>query len=408
MQNTKPLTLATAFGAFIALGFTGLLGVAWPSIRQTFELPQDAMGVLLFTSMLGNIGMSMFSGRLQARLRLGTYLSVSSLLMSAGMMGYALAPTWIILLGAGMMFGAGFGALNAGINTYLATNHGSRSMLWAHASFGLGATSGRLMLTALLTVDQSWRVGYVIVGLMHGLFMLWFILTRRHWHIPAEEPDTAGAFQDAPDVPWRETLGLPVVWAGMMLFFISAGVQVTAGQWSYTLFTEGRGVAEAVAGVWVSMLWGATTLGRILFGFVGARVRPAVLLRLCSGGLIAGAALMWWNPVDTVSFLGLMALGFSIAPFYPLLVSITPKLAGVRHAPNMIGFQISASNLGGTLVPGFAGVLAERISMEAIPPLMFTGAAATLLLHEVGRRFAAAHAQPGPETHKAAMGAAGQ
>jgi fucose permease len=40
---------------------------------------------------------------------------------------------------------------------------------------------------------------------------------------------------------------------------------------------------------------------------------------------------------------------------------------GDHHAANTIGMQISAAGFGAAVIPGLAGVLAENISLEAIP-----------------------------------------
>lgn len=50
-MKTKILLVAIAYLGFIILGLSsGLLGVAWPSIRQTFDTPLDAVGALLLTT----------------------------------------------------------------------------------------------------------------------------------------------------------------------------------------------------------------------------------------------------------------------------------------------------------------------------------------------------------------------
>ena len=52
-----------SFIAFISLGLPdGLLGVAWPSIRETFSLRLDALGILLVASTAGYITSSFLSG----------------------------------------------------------------------------------------------------------------------------------------------------------------------------------------------------------------------------------------------------------------------------------------------------------------------------------------------------------
>ena len=71
------------------------------------------------------------------------------------------------------------------------------------------------------------------------------------------------------------------------------------------------------------------------------------------------AALLWWNPVNWVGFLGLLILGFAMAPIFPLLVTATPLRLGAADAGNAIGFQVAAASFGIGVLPGLAGALAD-------------------------------------------------
>jgi fucose permease len=61
------------------------------------------------------------------------------------------------------------------------------------------------------------------------------------------------------------------------------------------------------------------------------------------------------------------AIGFALAPIFPALISGTRLRVGEHHAANTIGMQIASAGFGAALVPSLAGVLAERVSLEAIP-----------------------------------------
>jgi fucose permease len=191
-----------------------------------------------------------------------------------------------------------------------------------------------------------------------------------------------------------DTLRLPSVWLGILMFLFFTGLEASSGQWPYTLFTRGRGIDPTAAGIWVSVFWASLTIGRILFGFVATRVQTTTLLRAAMLGCICGAALIW-TPAQVpgwdfpISFLGLALLGFSMAPLFPLSISDTPHLVGQDHAANAIGFQISAASLGFATLPGLAGLLAERLGLEVIGPLLVAFALGMFLLHEAFVRQAA-------------------
>src|SRR4051812_39387033 len=115
--RTRTALLALAFVAFISLGLPdGVLGVAWPSIRHSFSLPLSQLGVLLTTMMAGYLASSFSSGAVVARLGVGRLLLWSSVLIVLSLGGYALAPTWWVMLVCGVLAGLGAGAIDAGIN----------------------------------------------------------------------------------------------------------------------------------------------------------------------------------------------------------------------------------------------------------------------------------------------------
>jgi len=387
-REGRALRVGIGYAGFVLLGLSGgLLGVGWPSIRGTFSLSLDAVGVLMVASTAGYLLSSFLSGPLGSRFGRGRHLMVSSLLAGAGLLGCGLAPAWWIMVLSGFLQGLGGGAIDAGTNAYFATNHSASLMNWLHASYGLGATLGPLVLTSLFSVGGSWRWGYAAAGALQGLFAVCFGLTRGGWGL-AGAGAGASADLDAPADQARtgETLRLPAVWLGVALFFLFAGTEGAAGQWPYTLFTEGRSVAPSVAGVWVSVYWGSLMVGRILFGLVVDRLGVVPTVRACMLGAIVGAAALWWNVTDLLSFLGMASIGFWLAPLFPLLISHTPRRVGAAHASNAIGFQVAAASLSFAVLPGLAGVLAENWGLEVISPFLLFCSVAMLLLHELSVR----------------------
>ncbi|HYO10081.1 MAG TPA: hypothetical protein VER17_14015, partial [Tepidisphaeraceae bacterium] len=87
---TAPLLLPVAFLALVSIGLPdSILGVAWPSIRQTFGLPVSQLGALLLSGMVGYLLSTFYSGTIVARLGVGRLLLCSGLLIVASSLGYA-------------------------------------------------------------------------------------------------------------------------------------------------------------------------------------------------------------------------------------------------------------------------------------------------------------------------------
>ena len=377
--------IVLAYVGFISLGLPdGLLGVGWPSIRATFQLSLDALGALLTAFTLGYLGSSFSSGRILAHIGLGNLLTLSGAATAISLIGYALVPIWAGMVLLAVLAGLGAGAIDAGLNTFVATNWSTRTLNWLHASFGIGAAAGPLVMTAILSAGYAWRWGYALVGGAQLGLAVCFALTRARWESPAATAEVA----DEPVIGARTaaTLRLPAVWLGIITFLLYTGVEVTAGQWSFTLLTLGRSVPRATAGMWVSVYWASLTVGRVLFGFIAGVASVTLLLRCSLLVLVAGTILLALDVMPLLNFVGLALMGLALAPMFPSLIATTPTRLGAGHAANAIGFQVAAAALGGAILPGTVGVLANRFGLESIGVVLIVASLCLLLLHEALQR----------------------
>ena len=383
---TPLIVIVIAYLIFVVLGFPdGMLGVAWPSMMTDFGVQNAQMGTMLLASTIGFLITSFNTGRLIRWFGVSTLLTVSSVVRAVGLLGIALAPQWMVLVGAAFVFGVGSGAIDGGMNTFFALRVRSpRLMNWLHASFGLGATIAPIMLTALFSLGVAWRWGYVIVAILQVTIGLVVLLRASDWQMRDAETDTQ---TQATHRSALATLARPIVWANIALFFFYAGIEVTAGNWSYSLFTESRGVSPELAGLLTGLYWGSFTAGRIFFGIVANRFAVTPTIRAMAVTAVAAAALLWWNPFNWVGFAGLLILGFALAPVFPLLMTATPSRLGNADANNAIGFQVAAASFGIGVLPGLAGALADQTSIEIVGPFMAVGLLIVAVLHEVAVRY---------------------
>jgi fucose permease len=382
-RRATAATLVLASAGFVSLGLPeGLLGVAWPSIRADFGISLDALGLLLATAASGYAVASTVSGRVLKRFGVGEVLAVSCATTGTALIGYSLAPSWPAMVVLGAILGAGGGMIDAALNVYAAISHGPRVLNWMHAAFGFGAAIGPLIMTAVITSGLPWTAGYVGVACAQLGLAVGYALLRRRFS-SAMRPAAAGPSR-------HDTAALarnPLVWLSVAIFFVYAGIEVAAGQWSFSLFTEARGMSTTTAGIWVSAYWASLTVGRILFGIVVNHVPVDALLRGCMLACIVASALVWLNAGWALAVIGLM-----LAPIFPSLIAATPMRLGERHTADAVGWEVGAAVLGGALLPGGVGVLAARVGLEVVGLCLVVGASVLLALHEVLVRLSPASA----------------
>jgi fucose permease len=369
-KNHPSLSLIVlAYVAFIALGLPdGLLGVAWPSVRASFSIPIDAIGMLLTASVAGYLTSSFLSGPLMSRLGVGRILPISCCMTGMALLSYTLVPVWWMMVLLGVLAGLGAGAIDAGLNSYVAASFGEGAMQWLHASYGIGITLGPIIMTIALSTMNSWRVGYRVVGGFQLLLATCFALTLSLW---TRRPAAAGSGETKLLTDYRtpmlQTMRQPRVWLSVLLFLMYCGAEVSFGTWTYSLLTESRGIDPSVAGLFTGSYWGMFTIGRVLAGLYARRAGVHLLVQGSIVAALLGTTLLIWNPSHMANLVAVGLIGLAIAPIFPALMSGTARRVGVQHAGNTIGTQMAAAGLGTVVIPSLLGILARRLSLEIIP-----------------------------------------
>lgn len=365
MSNRRLMLLA--FAGFITLGLPlGAIGVAWPSMAESLDQDIAALGMTTVFATIGFVVATTASGHLSERWGTGPMVGLSAGVAAAGMLGHALAPAFWTLLLAALVFGLGGGLLDAGTNAFGALRFTTRSMNLLHASFGVGATVGPLLMGAIIGLGGSWRLGYVLIAAMTMVVGVGFWRTQGEW---ATEHDRQVASESSDRLP------VAILLVSLLVFFLHTGVELSAGQWAFSLFTEERGISDGVAGLWVGVYWAAFTASRLVIGIVGdGWIGQHVLLRLALGLTVLGAFALWFDQGPVIAPLGLVLMGFALGPVFPALMLLTPERVGSTRSSRVVGYEISAANLGAAGIAGGIGLAVGLTSLEAVGPFLAVGA----------------------------------
>lgn len=384
MNETRSLrpsiqALAVALGAFVMLGLVdGALGVAWPSLREVFGRGLSDLGVLLAFGSIGYLAASIGYGRLHARLGTGVLLGIGSVLLAFGITGIAIGRAWLVVTIAAVLVGLGGGLVDTGMNAHAALSFDVGTINLLHACYGVGATIGPVVITFSLLSTGVWRGGYAVLAVLQVVSAVTIWLRKTRW--AGAEPDLSA------DGPMRRArLRL---WSLLLLFFLYTGVEVAAGQWAFTLLSEGRGMSTAAAGTWVAVYWGGLTIGRFGLGISGGRLAPSLTLNSSMVVSLLGVGLLWLDPLG-LGAVGLPLAGLGFAAVFPTLVSLTPARIGRIASTRTMGYQLAAANIGAAGVPWILGLVAEAQGLASIGPGLFASGALLALVHVASARPAA-------------------
>ena len=147
--------------------------------------------------------------------------------------------------------------------------------------------------------------------------------------------------------------------------------------WTASYLIATRGVAPERAAAFASLFFIGITAGRFLAGFVSNRLGDRRMIRLGTGILFLGVALLLIPDLpEAVVLAGCVVIGLGCAPIYPSIIHATPDNFGPENSQAIIGVQMASAYVGTTFMPPLFGLLANAISLRLFPLFL----AALLLL----------------------------
>ncbi|MEK3953367.1 MFS transporter [Psychrobacillus sp. FSL K6-1464] len=378
--------------AFISLGLPdSLLGAAWPVMQGDLGAPLETAGLLFMTIACGTIISSLISGRILKRYGTGKVTFVSVLMTAVALLGFHFAPSIVWLMVCAVPLGLGAGAVDTGLNDYVAVNYKARHMSWLHCFWGVGATLGPIIMAQFISGDSSssWRNGYFLIAAIQFalVIILFFTLplwkkvkVKRNDRLLEESDELKGVINE------KETNTKPlqtkgVKWA-LTTFFFYCGVEATVGLWGSSFLVNIKGISVATAAGWISFYYAGITVGRLITGFITYKVTNRTLIRWGQLIALSGAIILVLPLPSAFSFVGFIIVGLGLAPIFPCMLHETPTRFGKKHSQTIMGYQMAFAYTGTTFMPPLLGFMASQMTIGIFPIVIVIFAVAMLLSSE--------------------------
>ena len=355
------LLLIIIYIAFISLGLPdSMLGAAWPVMQGELGLPLAGAGLVSMIVSGSTIISSLFSGILIRRFGTGKLTLISVLMTALALLGYSFSQNYLWLCLIAVPLGLGAGSVDAALNDFVARNFAARHMNWLHSFWGVGATTGPLIMAFMLNQTGRWQMGYRTVAIVQftlvAILAISLPLWQRFTSPPSPQPTTSGGKK-------RRIHGMT---PNLVAFFAYCAVEASTGLWAASFLVQQRGLSRVLAAGGASAYYLGITLGRFLNGFLSSHFDAKNLVRGGQAMILLGVGLMFL-PFPILSLAGLMIIGLGCAPIYPTLLHETPRRFGAENSASLMGLQMAVAYCGLTLMPPLLGLIVDRFGLHLYP-----------------------------------------
>ena len=376
------LLLAIIYLSFISLGLPdGLLGAAWPTVYQQWNVPVSFSGVIYVIICIGTVIASLLSDRLTKRLGTGMVTALSVATTALALLGFAASRSFWALCLWSVPYGLGAGGVDASLTNYVALHYKSHHMSWLHCMWGLGASVGPYLMGAVLTGGGVWSDGYLYVGLIQlaltaGLFCA----------LPLWKKSAPVCTDPQPPLKLSQVLSIPGAKAILLAFFCYCALEQTVCLWSASYLNLHIGLPPEEAAGWASMFYLGITFGRFLSGFVTMKLSDPKMIRLGCGILGLGVALVLLPLGAGATIAGILLMGLGCAPIYPCIIHSTPTHFGAENSQAMVGLQMASAYIGSCLMPPLFGLVAQHLTISLLPLYTLVILLVMFVSHEITQK----------------------
>jgi fucose permease len=331
-------------------------------------MPISAAGIITTILLICSAFSSFISGKVLSKFGTGKVTFISCTMTGLALLGYSQVPSfaWLVLLA--IPLGLGQGAVDSGLNNYVANNYTSRHMSWLHCFWGVGATLGPYIMTKTVAADLTWREGYRNISIIQIILAVILLLSLKLWKV--EKVDSKVEEHVNEQKAKNSSLKSLAPWLAVLMFFIYVGTEFSVGLWANSLLVESRNIPKATAGLWISYYYGSLMFGRFLTGIVVNKLGNRNLIRLGLIIAVTGVVLVYLPFSSVITMLGLMLIGFGFAPIYPCMMHETPTRFNEETSNALIGYQVGAACLGGSAISSGLGLLFAAVSLELLLPAL--------------------------------------
>jgi fucose permease len=373
------LLLIIIYIAFISLGLPdSILGAAWPTMRIDLDMPMAGAGLISMIISGGTIVSSILSGKLIKKLGTGKLVTISVFMTAIALFGFSFNKNYIWLCIMGIPLGLGAGSVDSALNNFVALHYSARHMSWLHCFWGVGATTGPIIMSASIAKNGLWQEGYFTVAVIQISLVVILVLSLPLW----KRFQSGGGEENTTHNSEQSVFKIRGLSYSLLSFFCYCAIETTTGLWGASYLVNTKGVSADVAAGWISIYYFGITIGRFINGFVTSKLSNNALIR---GGQIIiglGAILLLGFSNSYISLIGFILIGTGCAPIFPSMLHETPVRFGKNNSSRLMGLQMAFAYIGTTFIPPILGLLFGVIGIGVYPVFVFILLAAMFFSNE--------------------------
>lgn len=360
--------LVVIYIAFIGLGVPdSLIGSAWPAIHSEMNIPVEAVSVLTFIISGCTVLSSMFSAGILNKLGTAKVTAFSTAMTAAALLGFSFAPSFWFMIPLAVILGLGAGAIDSGLNNYVALHFKASHMNFLHCFYGVGVSLSPYLMSQALS-SAGWRGGYRYAFYVQAAITLLLVISVPMWKKSSSADETEE--ENNVNLTFLQMAKMPEVRRVWVIMLATNAIEYACGVWGSTYLVSAKGFEAKHGALALTVYYVGMSIGRFVSGLLSKKISTWKRIGIGAIILAPAIAVMLLPLHGAVTVVGLFLVGLGNGSIYPNMIHLTPHNFGKEVSQSIMGSQIAFAYIGVMLAPPAVSLISGLFGIKIYPVLL--------------------------------------
>ena len=357
--------LIVIYIAFIGLGVPdSLIGSAWPAIHMEMDIPIEAVSILTLLISGCTVLSSMFSAGILNKLGTAKVTAFSTAMTAAALFGFSVAESFWLMIPLAVILGLGAGAIDSGLNNYVALHFKASHMNFLHCFYGVGVSLSPYLMSQALS-DAGWRGGYRYAFYVQSVITLLLIVSVPLWKKTASANQTED--ESSVNLTILQMAKKPEVRQVWIIMLATNAIEYACGVWGSTYLVTEKGFQTKHGALALTVYYVGMSVGRFVSGLLSDKISTWKRIGIGAAILAPAIVIMLLPLPGTVTVVGLFLVGLGNGSIYPNMIHLTPHNFGKEVSQSIMGSQIAFAYIGVMLAPPMVSLVSGLFGIAVYP-----------------------------------------
>ena len=360
--------LIVIYIAFIGLGVPdSLIGSAWPAIHTQLNIPVEAVSVITFLISGCTVLSSMFSAKILNRLGTAKVTAFSTAMTAAALLGFSFTSSFWFMIPLAIVLGLGAGAIDSGLNNYVALHCKASHMNFLHCFYGVGVSLSPYLMSQALN-NIGWRGGYRYAFYVQLGITILLILSVPLWKktsVAQEQEEEKSV--NLTLLQMAKMSEVRLVW---IIMLATNAIEYACGVWGSTYLVEEKGFEPQYGAIALTIYYVGMSIGRFVSGLLADKISTWKRIGIGTVILAPAVVIMLLPLHGAVSVAGLFLIGLGNGSIYPNMIHQTPHNFGKEASQSVMGSQIAFAYIGVMLAPPAVSLVSGLFGIKVYPVIL--------------------------------------